>query len=259
MKHVLIPDVQAKKGTPTDHLKAAGKLIVDEQPDVVVCIGDFADMPSLSIYDKPGSKSHEGKRYYADLESAKESMRELLRPIRQYNRQQRKNKKKTYTPRMVMTYGNHENRINRAVDSNPAHLEGVISLGDLEYEKAGWETYPFLEVVCIDGIYYSHYFVNPRSLTSYPVAGTADAKLNNLKCSFIMGHQQHEQIADAYDASGRRMRGLVMGAFYQHDEDYMGPQKNTQHYRGMAILHDVKDGTYDLEEVSIDRLLRKYG
>jgi len=258
MKHVLIPDVQAKKGTPTDHLTAAGRLIVVERPDVVVCIGDFADMPSLSVYDKPGSKSHEGKRYSADIEAARESMRALLDPIREHNRHQRKNKKKLYTPRMVMTYGNHENRINRAIESNPNHLEGVISLGDLKYEKSGWETYPFLEPVNIDGILYSHYFVNPKSLTGYPVAGTCDAKLNNLKCSFIMGHQQHEQVGDAYDASGKRMRGLVMGAFYQHNEDFMGPQKNTQHYRGMAILHDVTEGTYDLEEVSMSRLLRKY-
>lgn len=45
-RHLVIPDVQAKDGVPLDHLEWIGRYIADKRPDVIVCIGDFADMPS---------------------------------------------------------------------------------------------------------------------------------------------------------------------------------------------------------------------
>ena len=60
MKILVIPDCQIKEGVPTDHLTWAGKAIVDYRPDVVVNLGDFADMPSLSTHDIKGSKYFEG-------------------------------------------------------------------------------------------------------------------------------------------------------------------------------------------------------
>ena len=49
---------------------------------------------------------------------------------------------------MVLTLGNHENRIDRAVNNNPT-LEGLISTKDFEYEK-DWEVFPFLHPVFIN-------------------------------------------------------------------------------------------------------------
>jgi hypothetical protein len=52
LKILVIPDCQIKEGVPLEHLTWAGKAIVDYKPDVVVNIGDFADMPSLSTTSK---------------------------------------------------------------------------------------------------------------------------------------------------------------------------------------------------------------
>ena len=52
MKICVIPDCQIKEGVPTEHLEWAGQYIADKKPDVIVNIGDFWDMPSLSSYDK---------------------------------------------------------------------------------------------------------------------------------------------------------------------------------------------------------------
>ena len=57
--------------------------------------------------------------------------------------------------------------------------------------------------------------------------------------------------------NGKVIRGLVSGAFYLHDEDYKGVQGNT-HFRGLTIKNEVKDGNYDIMEVSMDYLCRKY-
>ena len=61
MKHMVIPDCQVTPDTPTDHLRWIGEYMVEKKPDLVVCLGDFADMESLSSYDI-GKKSYEGRR-----------------------------------------------------------------------------------------------------------------------------------------------------------------------------------------------------
>ena len=132
MRILVIPDVQVKEGVPTEHLTWAGKAIVDYRPDVVVNLGDFADMPSLSSHDVKGSKYFEGLRYKTDIIAAKSAMIKLLNPLKELQARQKKNKEKVYKPRMVLTLGNHENRIDRAVNNNPT-LEGLISTKDLSH------------------------------------------------------------------------------------------------------------------------------
>jgi hypothetical protein len=238
-KHFVLPDVQAKPGINFDYLERIGKYIVEKQPDVIINIGDFADMPSLSSYDR-GTKSFEGRRYVKDIEAAQEAMMRLLNPIDQYNAVQKRNGKKQYKPRKVLTLGNHENRINRAVNDDPK-LDGVLSIDDLRYEELGWEVYPFLEVVVIDGVAYSHYFAS----------ASARAQLLKQHMSCVAGHQQGLQIATDFRADGEMITSIIAGSCYEHDEDYMGPQGNKRHWRGALMLHDVHDGSFDLMPVSL--------
>jgi len=66
MKISVIPDCQVKPGVDLSYLTWIGKYLAEKKPDVIVCIGDFADMESLSLYDV-GKKSFEGRTYKADL------------------------------------------------------------------------------------------------------------------------------------------------------------------------------------------------
>lgn len=251
-KHFVIPDIQAKPGVDFKYLKAIGHYIVEKQPDVIVCLGDFADMPSLSSYDV-GKKSFEGRRYKDDIQASWDAMGTLMQPIREHNMQALRNKKKTYRPRLVLTLGNHEDRINRAVNNDPK-LDGVLSVNDLPYIYHGWEVYPFLEVVVVDGIAYSHYFTT--GVAGRP-ASTASAQLSKKHMSCIAGHQQGLQIATAHRADGKRLTSIIAGSCYEHNEDYMGAQGN-KHWRGCLMLHEVDDGQFDLMPISIDYLNKKY-
>jgi hypothetical protein len=251
--HFIIPDTQCKPGLTYEHLTAAGNYIVAKKPEVIVHLGDHWDMPSLSDYDK-GKKSYEGRRYKADIEAGKEGMEALLAPIKAYNKQRKKNKEKQYKPRMVFLLGNHEQRIHRAIEKDPI-LEGTIGYQDFELEKYGWEVHDFLEIVEIDGVSYSHYFYNPN--TGKPYGGRVFTRLNNIGFSFTMGHQQGKDIAEKHLSNGKTLRGLVVGSFYQHDEEYKGYQGNA-HYRGCIMKHEVEDGNYCLVEISIDYLLKEY-
>ena len=207
VKHFVIPDTQVRAGDNLDYLEAIGNYIVKKQPDVIVHLGDHADMPSLSSYDI-GKKSFEGRRYVLDVEAAKEGMRRLWEPLSVYNTRQKKNKERQYHPRKIFCIGNHENRINRAVE-NDAKLDGVLSVDDLGYQEFGWETHDFLDVVIVDGIAYSHYFVT--GVAGRP-ASTAMAQLRKTNMSSISGHQQGLQIATGSRADGVRLQSVIAGS-----------------------------------------------
>jgi hypothetical protein len=252
VSHLYIPDIQAKDGVDLSHLKWIGEYIMHKRPDVVVCGGDFADMPSLSSYDK-GKKSFEGRRYKIDIAAAKEAMDMLLKPMREYNKKAAENHKQRYKPRMVLTLGNHEERIMRVV-SQQAELEGVISYEDLPYDD--WEVYDYLQPVNIDGMMYVHYLANP--MTGKPYAGTALSQLTKVGHSFVVGHKQTLDLATRFLLDGTQQWGFVAGACYLHDEDYKGYQGNA-HWRGLLLLNDVRGGNCNPSIVSLDYLQREYG
>lgn len=238
--HLIIPDCQIHEGVPTEHLEWIGRYVADKRPDVIVCIGDFADMPSLSGWDR-GKKRMEGRRYVNDIEAARAGMERLTAPWRELA---------DYKPKMVLTLGNHEDRITRAVEDQ-AILENAIGLHDLGYEAFGWEVHPFLEVVKIDGVEYSHYFTS--GVMGRPVTSAA-ALLRERAGSAVMGHVQHTDVA--FHKKTQRI-AVFAGTCYLHDEDYLTPQGNVQR-RQIVMLHEVNDGRFDPMFVSLDFLRRKY-
>lgn len=248
-KHLILPDSQVKPGVPLDHFTWAGKYIVDKKPDVIVHIGDFADMESLSSYDV-GKKSFEGRRYKEDIAVAKKAMKMLLSPIEAYNK---RHPKKPYNPRKIICLGNHENRIDRCVQADPK-LEGVLSVDDLAYREFGWEVVPYLEPIIVDGVAYCHYFTS--GILGKPVTSAA-ALLSKKHQSCVMGHVQWRQIAYGTRADGTQITGIFVGGFYQHEEEYLKWQGN-KHWRGIWVLHEVNEGQFDEMPVSMSYLRRKY-
>ena len=252
MKHLVIPDTQVKPNSPTDHLRWAGLYAAEKKPDVIVHIGDHFDMPSLSSWDV-GKKSFEGRRYKDDIEAGIHAMEVFLQPIRDEQKRLKVNKHKQWRPRMVYTLGNHENRIERAIESDPK-LDGLIGYKDLQLEEMGFEVYDFLDVVIIDQIAYAHYFTS--GIMGRPVS-SARNMLSKKMMSCIMGHVQDRDIAYGRRADGTNILGLFSGIFYQHDEDYLTPQTNSS-WRGIWMLNEVANGGCDELPVSLNYLRNKY-
>lgn len=248
-RHIIIPDCQVKPGVPINHLSWVGEHIAYRKPDVIVNLGDFWDMPSLSTYDKRGSKTMEGKRYLDDIEAGNEAMALLLGPI--FEEMQRD---RSWKPRLVYTLGNHEERILRAINADPVTLEGVIGYKDLFLDD--WEVYDYLQPVIIDGVAYCHFMVS--GIMGRPVA-SARALLQKQHMSCIMGHVQQRDIAYSTRADGTSMTAIFAGICYQHDEGYLNPQTNTERtWRGIWELNEVRDGSFDEMAVSLNYLEREY-
>lgn len=253
-EHFVIPDTQVSpEHNAMEHLTAAGNYIIERKPDRIIHLGDHWDMHSLSSYDK-GTKNAEGARVSEDIEIGVTGMEILMQPIHNYNAIRRRHKMKLYKPEFHFLLGNHEQRIMRHVNANP-ELAGFLSYDDLELKELGWNVHDFLEVVELDGVHYSHYFANPN--TGRPWGGVANTRLKNVGYTFTMGHQQGKDQAERHLSNGSVQRALIVGSYYQHDEDYKGPQGNP-HWRGCVYKHDVKGGDYSLMELPLEYMMREW-
>lgn len=231
-------------------LQAVGQLIVDWRPDAVVHIGDHFDMHSLCHYDfaKNNRLVFDGEEVKRDILAGRHGLDYLTNPLIELQMNQASNKKKVYRPELHFTKGNHEQRVERYNE-----LKGLVDL-DKELAHQGFTCHPFLKPVEIEGVHFVHYAYN--AMSGKPIGGTAEYRLNKLKLSFVQGHEQTFKYAQEHLNDGRKISALVGGSCYLHDEGYKGFQGNN-HFRGCFKLHNVHDGMYDLEQVSVERLLNK--
>jgi hypothetical protein len=241
-------------GVYLDHLEALGNYAVDKKPTNIIHLGDHFDMPSLSDYESPTRKAELKSSAEDDYEAGIYAMELFFEPINKYNRLRKRRGLKAWKPKLTFCLGNHEYRIQRYTDIH-THQRRTHNYDRLELKGFGWDVQPFLKPVEIHGIQYAHYFYNPN--TGRAIGGTCLNKLNKLKFSFTMGHQQGKDIAEQYLNNSKTLRGLVVGSFYQHEEEYKGYQAN-DHWRGAVYKHEVKDGDYDLMELSLNYLLRRW-
>lgn len=247
--HLVVGDAHAKPGVDNRRFRWLGNMVVslcNSNPDaevIVIDMGDWEDMPSLSSYDI-GKKSYEGRRYKADISAAIEARAAFGNPITRYNEKQRSNKRRQISPRLVSLGGNHfERRIERAVESSPL-LEGVISVEDGGHTQFGWEYAPFLTPKEIDGIQYVHYWQargsgQPIGMGKFP----AQTLLREKHCSTVVGHSHVWDIATSTDGGGRKLFAMVAGCYLdpEQHEGYAG-QNNKDWTKCLTILYDVVDG-----------------
>ena len=136
---------------------------------------------------------------------------------------------KDWAPKHDITMGNHEYRIIRFGEDTPQM--DICGYEDMEFAKWGWEVHPFLQPVTIDGISYSHYWQNQNS--RFPIGGVNAAR--NLL-----------------------LKGLVCGSYFEHRESY-AHQSNDGWWSGICVLRNVRDGDYDLDLWSMDRIKKTFG
>lgn len=249
-KHGVVGDTQIRPEDDLSYLSWVAEYFAAKRPEVVVHLGDMADMASLSIYDSKARKAVDRRSVREDFEAANRGWKVIEDVWRQ----------RGYQPqRKVYLLGNHEQRIERFTYDNP-ELAGDVNYDRFVARQLGWEVHPFLEPVTIDGVTYAHFFPRGPSGKITQTKNGAPNALTMLKRemrSCTAGHMQGLDVA-IYQTSDRTLRGLILGSTYLHDEQYLSPQGN-RHWRGIALCHSVRDGNYDLCEVPLDYLEEKYG
>jgi hypothetical protein len=249
--HLVIPDQHAH---PDFHNKRAdwlGQLIKELRPEVVINIGDAADMPSLSSYDK-GTKGFQGRNYRKDIDAHLDFQSRLWAPMK---------RAKKKLPRRVVLEGNHEWRIKRAINASP-ELDGAISFDDLDFGSYYDEVVEYEGnspgVIAIDGIGYAHYHIS--GVAGKPISGEHQAysMITKLFNSATQGHTHITDYAVRTELDGTRIQGCVCGVYQDYISVWAGVA-NRLWWPGVVVKRNVEDGHYDPQWIGIDALRKEYG
>lgn len=251
-RHLIVSDTQIRPGVPTDHIDWCAQAIVDYLPDVVVVLGDWWDLHSLSTYATPGSKETEGASIYEDIAVGNEAFERLVAPMEKEIARRKRRKILQWNPERHLLSGNHEHRLNKAIEREPKWA-GILSPEMLV--APGFTRHPFLKIVEIDGIKYCHYFPNPFS--GKPIGGTIINRLGHIGSSFVQGHQQGFMYASKQYPDHVK-HGLVTGRFYQHHEAYRPEDVQNSEWNGIVVLNEVRNGDFSIMPLSMDYLRRTY-
>jgi len=238
-------DPQLKTGVRSS-LPLVAKDIVRFKPEIIICGGDLYDMPSLSAFDLGKNSFHE-RRYLEDIEVGDRAQDEFFEIIKRGKRNNRK-----WKPEFIFLWGNHEFRILRAKEEIPSNFQGLIDnhMPDL----SRWDkVYPFLEIMQLSGVCFSHYI--SQEFSNRPIT-TAKAILTKKHCSFVCGHKQAFEQDRQIKLDGSTIMGVIMGACYFHNEIYKA--QNNHHFRGAMLMKDVKNGVWTTIARPLATLDREY-
>lgn len=253
--HLIIGDSHSDPTVANHRYDWLGRLITDPdiKPDLVVDIGDWWDLHSLNRYDRPGSRSFEGSRYWRDIEHGIEAMERVQAQLDAANRGQSKPRR----PRFIRTLGNHESRISRLLEEEP-RWEGMIGLHDLMSKEFGWEEYPYQEPVLVDGVVYCHNY--PSGVMGRAIGGMHQAAslLRLQHHTAVAGHSHTRDYCERVDATGQKLQALFTGCYFGHELEWAGPAVNKMYSRGLTILRNVKDGTFEPEWLGYETIHRRY-
>jgi predicted phosphodiesterase len=238
---MVMGDAHAEYDVPNDRFDWAGRMAAELAPDVLVQIGDLADMKSLSKYDE-GKKCFEGRRYWKDIDVAKDGLDRIERQIGGSK------------IRKVMTLGNHEDRINRIVDLEP-RFDGMVSTKDLGLEERGWEVFDFLHPVEIGGFTFIHFY-GPTNRFYGGTVVPARTALMKTHTPMVFGHTHRLSYADEPRADGSRIMVINCGCYFEHFEAWASPQQQAQWNRGILWL---STGTQSFRWYSMAEIRERWG
>lgn len=249
--YVILPDPHAHPAYSNERADWVGKLLLDVKPDVFINLGDLADMESLSSYDK-GKRDFQGRTYKADIDAGLDFNERLFAPLRAQKRR---------LPATVFIEGNHENRIERALDLSP-ELVGTISFDDLDLRKDYDEIIRYTGTTPgsleLDGIQFAHYMVS--GVMGRPIGGEHPAYtlISKKFQSCVVGHTHVFDYCVRSDGNGRDVQGLVAGCFIDYAPKWAG-EVSKMWVPGLAVLRNVESGMFDLQWISINSLKKEYG
>lgn len=248
---LVLPDSHAHPKHNNERASWVGKLMLDLKPDIFVNIGDQWDMQSLSSYDK-GKRDFQGRTYADDIASGLDFSERLFAPLRGQKRK---------LPRSIYLIGNHEQRIDRALDLSP-ELEGTISYADLDLKRDydtivnySGQTPGSIE---IEGIQFAHFFIS--GIMGRPIGGMHPAYscISTKYQSCVAGHSHTFDYAVRSNGNGKLIQGLVSGCYVDYQPSWAG-EVTKMWVPGVSILRGVEDGQFDFQWVSLKELKKEFG
>jgi hypothetical protein len=207
-------------------------------------------MPSLSGYDK-GTKGFHGRRYVDDINAHLDFQSRLWDTVKE---------SKKRLPFRVFLHGNHEYRIERAIQHS-SELDGTIGYKDLQindfYDEEVEYNGTTPGLYNLEGVSFAHFAVtgvSGRAISGEHLAYTLLAKHHG---SVVVGHNHTFDYCIRHDINGKPMMGLCAGVFQDYIAEWAG-ECNKMWWRGLVELNNFGDGKYDVNAVSMEALKNEY-
>lgn len=252
---VVLSCAHSDPSVPNDRFNWLGDFLYDLKPDMVIDLGDGADMRSLNTYDTRYPQALVAQSYQADIEHYNDAMERMRWKFRYHKRKR---------PVYIGFEGNHEHRIKKAISHDP-RLEGQrygVSFGHLQTNYWFDEYHEYVNsapsLVIYDGIVYGHYVASGNYGTAMSTKHHGYSLVEKLACSATVGHTHKFSYFYKGDGRPKPLHGLVVGCFKGAEEGWAG-QANHEWRSGLVVKREVSDGNYDLEWVSLKRLEQMYG
>lgn len=210
-----------------------GKYILKTQPKLIVLIGDFLTMDSLNAHDQNDTLNGKQKpSLQQDISSGQVALETTFKYVKEYNELRGIQKKKRYTPRVVITLGNHDDdqggtgrgRWDRFVQRTP-ELEGMTPISDL-YHSFGIETVPYGKFFKHGDVVYTHV---PFTGGNQPITGMnicRKALANVFEKVVVFGHIHNPETLTVTANSADRAsfsRTAICAGSYCPPESYTLP------------------------------------
>ena len=245
-----LPDPHADPSHDNDRADWMGALLAEVKPDILINIGDTADMPSLSTHGDINLGSYE-----ADINCHLDFQERLFAPMRKAKRKQ---------PRRIILEGNHEYRITRALEARP-ELAGDrygMSFKDLDlsryYHNVVRYEHDTPGIIRVEGVDFAHYFIAG-------VMGTAIGGLNHARSlimkhgnSCVQGHSHLLDYSESTNASAETTQALVCGVGSDQVPTWAG-NRGKLWRPNVTILRNVEGGNFDVQNISLSWLKKEYG
>ena len=229
-----------------------GSFIYDKRPDMVIDLGDGADMKSLNSYDTRYPQALVAQSYEKDIEVYNDSQKRLRHRFK---------KAKKKKPTWIGFEGNHENRIKKYLAEHP-RMEGQthgVSFRHLQTDKWFDEYHEYENggpaIANYNGVDFSHFFSSGNFGSATSGLHHAYSVINNRHNSSVCGHSHKRNL---YFKDGAGSIGMVVGCYKGHEEGWAG-QSNLDWWHGVVLMKDVDNGMFEPEFYSLKELEREYG
>jgi hypothetical protein len=206
-------DPHDKPGRDKRRFTLMGRHAAETRPDVIVSIGDWASLDSLSSHELPGSQNDADRSpFHEEIESLEESASFFFRDLG------------IGQIRFLHTHGNHEHRAWRAANKQPKLNGDMPQRLDTVFAQYGIKTHTFGEFVDIGGVDFVHI---PLSIMGKEMGGEMmerNAGMKSLR-SIVCGHTHRANILTIMKVGQQRQVKVVnLGTSMPHGlvEKYTG-------------------------------------
>lgn len=235
---LVIGDAHSHPDYDNNRFVLAGRLARELKVDIVVSMGDWADVPSLVTHNR-GTRMAEGRRLEDDIEVAHDAGRMFAKGLGKHR------------PELYEVTGNHEERLDRYAASRP-ELSG--HMGSHLLHREGWEHIPFLDYFEVNGVYFTHYIPNNmgRAISG---KNLAERIVQETGVPTVVGHSHFYQHTGrpADRPTGNKKPGMVAGMFGHADYKERWCIGGEPHWwRGVVLLAGVQNGNYDARQYSLE-------